>query len=185
MKRASFSAQEAQKYGVHPSVLAYYAKTGVLARICRGIYCNPRLKCKTGLQWAELVIIAQSIPSGVVCLISALALYGLTDEILREHWIAVSNKSQAPKRPQTRIVRMRNTHLGKVAIKINGQKIAIFNRERTIVDSFRCLTKEIAIKALKRGLQKRGPHKLDLRKLRSYGKKLRFNLDAYILTATT
>ncbi len=185
MNKPSFTTKEARQYGVHPSVLAYYAKIGLLTRLSHGVYQNPKFKSKVDFQWEDLVVTAQTIPNGVVCLISALAIYDLTDEMLREHWIAVPNESKAPKRPKTRIIRMRNTDLGKTTIKVGDQKIVIFDRERTIVDSFRYLTKEIAIKALKESLKKKGVQKLNLKKLRDYAKTLRFDIAPYLLTVTT
>ena len=182
MERLYFTAKEARKYGVHPSVLAYYIREGILTRLSRGVYQNPKFESKIDFQWEDLVITAQTIPNGVVCLISALAIYDLTEEIPQEHWIAVPNEHRASKRPKTRVTRMRNIKLGKTTIKMGDQKIAIFDRERTIIDSFRYLTKEIAIKALREGFKERGPRKLDLKKLRNYAKKLRFNIDSYILT---
>lgn len=185
MQRPSFTAKEGRKYGVHPSVLAYYAKKGILTRLSHGVYQNSKFESKIDFQWEDLVITAQTIPNGVVCLISALAIYDLTEEIPQEYWIAVPNECRAPKRAKTKVTRMRNIKLGKTTIKMGDQKIAIFDRERTIIDSFRYLTKEIAIKALKEGFKGRGARKLDLKKLRNYAKKLRFNIDPYILTVST
>ena len=94
-------------------------------------------------------MVVSSIPEGVVCLISALGIYELGDQIPREYWIAVPHSSRAPRRERSRIVRMRNTTLGRTSIKLGDVKVQIFDRERTIIDSFRYLDKEIAIKALK------------------------------------
>ena len=185
MGKPSFTTREARQCGVHPGVLAYYAKTGLLIRLAHGVYRNPKFESKVDFQWEDLVLTAQTIPNGVICLVSALAIYDLTDEVLREHWIAVPNESKAPKRPKTRIIRMRNTELGKTTFKLGDQKIMIFDRERTIVDSFRYLTKEIAIKALKESLKKRGNQKLNLKKLQRYSKILRFDMAPYLLTVTT
>lgn len=185
MHKTSFTTKEARKHGVHSSVLAYYAKIGLLTRLSHGVYQNPNFESKVDFQWEDLVVTAQTIPNGVVCLISALSIYDLTDEVLREHWIAVPNESKAPKRPKTRIIRMRNTDLGKTTIKMGDQRMVIFDRERTIVDSFRYLTKEIAIKALKEGLKKKGGQKFNLKKLRNYAKALRFDITPYLLTVTT
>ena len=184
MHKPSFTTEEARECGVHPSVLAYYVKIGLLVRLAHGIYQNLKFTSKVDFQWEDLVLVAQTIPNGVICLISALALYNLTEEIPREHWVAVPNASKAPKRPKTRIVRMRNMSLGRTTMKVGDQKVAIFNRERTIVDAFRYLTKEIAVKALKESLKAKGSQKCDIKRLRSYAKKLRFKLDPYLLIVT-
>ena len=43
---------------------------------------------------------------------------------------------------------MRNMSLGLTTVKMGKYKVKIFDRERTIVDAFRYLSDEIAIKAL-------------------------------------
>jgi hypothetical protein len=63
--------------------------------------------------------------------------------------------------------------------------VPIFDRERTIVDAFRLLSREVAIKALKMALTQPGHRRLDLVKLQAYAKKLRVNIDPYLMTVTT
>ena len=82
-------------------------------------------------------------------------------------------------------VRFRNMSPGKTTLKLRGAEIQIFNRERTIVDSFRHLSVETAIKSLKEGLKGRGNRKVSIRKLQQYAKKRHVNLTPYILTLTT
>ena len=64
-------------------------------------------------------------------------------------------------------------------------EVKIFDLERTIIDAFRYLSKEIAIKALKAGVSGQSSRKLDIKKLQQYAKKFDINLDPYILTVTT
>ena len=82
-------------------------------------------------------------------------------------------------------MRTRDIELGRTEIKIGSEKIPIFNPERTIVDSFRYLSIEVAIKALKAGLEGRSGKKLDLIKLQTYAQKRKVNITPYVLTATT
>ena len=135
-------------------------------------------------EWEDLVLTALSIPNGVICLISALCYYGLTDEIMREFWIAVPHSTTAPKRDNAHIIRMRNISLGQIVIKIGNQQLKIFNRERAIVDAFRYLDKEIALKALQSYLQKNKETRPDIDKLLRYAKKLRVDLTSYISAFT-
>ena len=184
-KKPVFYAAEARKAGIHPSRLSYYVKTHRIERIGHGVYRGIESSLNVDFQWEDLIVIVKSIPQGVVCLISALALYELTDEMPREHWIAVSHSTTAPKRESTRIVRMRDMNIGKTTLTIGQEIINIFDRERTIVDAFRYLSKEIAIKALKMAVSGRSQKKLDIKKLQQYAKQFRLNLDPYILTVTT
>jgi predicted transcriptional regulator of viral defense system len=183
--RPVFHAAEAREAGIHPSRLSYYVKTNRIERIGHGVYCGVESSVDADFQWEDLIVIAKSIPQGVVCLVSALALYELTDEIPREHWIAVPHSTTAPKRDHTRIVRMRDMETGKTMYKIGRESIVIFDRERTIIDAFRYLSKEIAIKALKAAVSGRTPKKLDIKKLQQYAKLFGLNLELYILAVTT
>lgn len=184
-ERPVFYASEAREAGIHPSRLSYYVKTNRIERIGHGVYRGVESTVDADFQWEDLIIIAKSIPQGVVCLTSALALYELTDEMPREHWIAVSHSTTAPKRESTRIVRMRDMNTGKTTHTIGQETVSIFDRERTIVDAFRYLSKEIAIKALKAAVRGRSQKKLDIKKLQQYAKQFGLNLDLYILTVTT
>ncbi|MCX6990304.1 MAG: hypothetical protein NTX49_04490 [Chlamydiae bacterium] len=186
LTKPSFTIEESKKLGVFAEHLAYYIKKGLIKRLGRGIYQSADYQgSPENFQWEDLIEAVNSVPGGITCLISALAIYDLTDEIPREHWIAVSNSTSIAKDNRVRIVRLRNVELGKTKINLNGIHIAIFDRERTIIDSFRLLSQETAIKALKMALAKKGAEKLELRKLQSYAKKLRFNIAPYLLTATT
>lgn len=183
--RPVFQADEARAAGIHPSRLSYYVKTNRIERIGHGVYRGVESCVDADFKWEDLIIIAKSIPQGIVCLISALALYELTDEIPREYWIAVPHSTTAPKRENTRIVRMRDMNIGKTTHRIGQESVIIFDRERTIVDAFRYLSKEIAIKALKAAVRGHSKTKLDIKKLQHYAKQFGYNLDPYILAVTT
>lgn len=86
--------------------------------------------------------------------------------------------------PPTKIVRMRNLSLGKTKIKIGNVTLAIFNRERTIVDAFRYLSRETALKALKIALTKKGSDKIDIEKIRKYARKLRVKIEPFLIAMT-
>jgi predicted transcriptional regulator of viral defense system len=184
LKAPSFTSADALARGVTASTLIYYANQGAIQRIGRGIYRG--LDSPTvDLRWADLIEAVQRTHGGVVCLTSALALYELTDEIPRKYWIAIHNTTTHRGSKHTRIMRLRNMTLGASKIKLGEIEISIFDRERTIIDSFRHLSREVAIKALKSALATRGVNRVDTKKLTAYGKKLRFDIEPYILALTT
>ena len=185
LKKPLFHASEARAVGIHPGLLSYYIKRGLVERIGRGVYRNPSIEPNVNFKWEDLFITAKSVPNGVVCLISALDIYDMTDEIPRVHWIAIPHATTAPKRSKVKFLRTRDIELGRTEIKIGGEKISIFDPERTIIDAFRYLSIEVAIKALKAGLRGSSGNKLDIRKLQTYAKKRKFNITPYVLTATT
>jgi predicted transcriptional regulator of viral defense system len=185
LKEPMFKASDARSRGIPPRMLAHFCQKGVIERVGRGLYRVAEASSGVNLDFEELVLTASSIPRGVVCLVSALCYYSLTDQIMREYWIAIPNTDKSPKRPHIRIVRMRNMSLGLTTVKIGKYEVKIFDRERTVVDSFRYLSDEIAIKALQAYLQPSGEKKADLPKLSRYAKALRININKYIVALTT
>ena len=180
-----FKASEARSRGIPSRMLAYFCQTGVSERISHGLYRVTEAISGINLDFEELVLTVSTIPKGAICLISALCYYNLTDQIMREYWIAIPNTDKAPKRPHVRILRMRNMTLGLTTVKIGKYTVKIFDRERTVIDAFRYLNHEIAIKALQAYLQSSPLQKADLTKLSSYAKKLRININSYIMALTT
>jgi len=185
LKKSLFLASEARKVGIHPSRLSYYVKIKLIERMGRGVYRGIHSAVNTDFQWEDLVLTVKSIPKGIVCLVSALAVYDLTEEIPRQYWIAIPHATTAPKRDNTRFVRMRDMRTGKRRIKLGEETIVIFNQERTIIDAFRYLSKEVAIKALKEAVSAKRQRKFDIKKFEKYAKKFKLNLTPYILMVTT
>lgn len=182
----SFTARDAKKLGISSALLGYYIRKGLIKRLGRGIYQGADYQYSPEIfRWEDLIESVNSVPGGVVCLISALAIHDITEEIPREHWIAVPHSTSIFRGAKVRIVRFRNMELGKTNVELGGIQIPIFDRERSIIDSFRLLSRETAIKALKMALSQKGAARLDLRKLQEYAKKLRFNIAPFLITATT
>lgn len=184
-KKPYFKAVEARALGIPARMLAYFCEQGILERIGRGIYKSVDADTGLDLDVEGLALTAMSIPHGVICLVSALCIYELTDEMMREYWIAIPNDDKSPKRSHTRIIRMRNMSLGQTSMKIGKHELKIFDRERTIVDAFRYLSHEVAIKALQEYLKPIKDRKPDLDKLATYAKTLRVKITPYILALTT
>ncbi len=180
----SFTVDDAEEQGISRQALAYFANKGILERLSPGVYRSTSYEVQVGFEWEGLAEVATSIPDGVICLISALSYHQLTDQVMRESWIAVPHHLRAPRRANTRIIRMRNISLGQIKMMLGEYSVRIFDRERSVVDAFRYLSKEIAIKALQHYLRSK-EHKPDLKKLQEYAKKLRVNLVPYILAYTT
>lgn len=179
-KKAVFSSAEGRAVGIPPRMLVYFCQKGQIEKVSRGMYKTKDLDFDSAFEWEDLAVTALSIQNGVICLISALCYYGLTDEIMREFWIAIPHATTSPSRENTRIVRMRNILFGQTTVKIGSRKIKIFDRERTVVDSFRYLDKETALKALQAYLKASRDRQPDIDKLLRYAKKLRVDLTSYI-----
>ena len=183
-KKSVFTSAEGRIAGIPSRMLSYLCSKGHIERISRGIYKIKEIEFDQDFEWEDLAIAALSIPNGIICLISALCYYDLTEEIMREFWIAIPHSTTSPERENVHIVRMRNTALGQTTAKIGNNDLKIFDRERTIVDSFRYLDKEIALKALQAYLEATKESKPDIKKLMKYAKTLRANLTPYIMAFT-
>jgi len=184
LSAVNFTTKEAKQCGVTVETLAYYVKAGEIERLGRGLYRGIHAPSMQSFRWEDLVTAVRSVENGVICLTSALALYELTDEIPRQYWIAISHGTSHHASPMVKIIRMRNLTLGKTVIDIDGAVVSIFDRERTILDAFRYLSKETALKALKTGLEQTREKRIDVNKLRSYAKKMKVIIDPYLLALT-
>ncbi|MEK7340101.1 MAG: type IV toxin-antitoxin system AbiEi family antitoxin domain-containing protein [Candidatus Rhabdochlamydia sp.] len=185
LEKPYFTSKEAKDIGVHPATLSYYVKTGLLKRMRRGVYQGIGHQNSSTFLWEDLIETAYSIKGSVVCLISALAVYDLTEEIPRQHWLAIRHGTSTKTVRGIKVLRYRNMKLGRTEIELEGVKIPIFDRERTIIDAFHLLSRETAIKALKAAIAKGGKDRIDLIKLQEYAKKLRFNIAPYLMSIMT
>lgn len=185
LNQPSFTSKEAKMLGVSASVLAHYIKTGKLKRIRRGVYQAINYQNLEAFRWEDLIEAVRSINEAVICLISALAVYDLTEEIPRQHWIGIRHGTSAKSNRLIKIIRFRDLDLGKTEIELEGILVPIFDRERTLIDAFRLLSRETAIKALKMALAKGGKNRIDLRKLEAYAQQLHVDIAPYLMSIMT
>ncbi|MEI8345886.1 MAG: type IV toxin-antitoxin system AbiEi family antitoxin domain-containing protein [Pseudomonadota bacterium] len=179
-KKAFFTTKEAKTCGLSPRMLSYNHKKGAIERIARGIYrFSDQQPASKNLEWQDLAVAAFRIKGAVICLISALRYYEMTDEMMRENWIAVPNNSSRINFLNTRTIRMRNLNLGVKTIELASLKVKIFDEERTLLDSFRLLDQEVALKALKIYMGKKG-NRPNLKKIREYSRKLKVDIRQFI-----
>ena len=136
------------------------------------------------VQWEGLAYTVLSIPRGVVTGISALDIYGITDEIPRQYWIAVPHNTSIGIRANTKIIKHRNHGLGISKTSIGDIEIPIYDLERTLIEAFKLLSIETAIKALKLAFNHE-KHKPKIKKINKYSKKLRVSIHEYLLMVTT
>jgi predicted transcriptional regulator of viral defense system len=184
LQTSGFTSREARKLGVSSSTLAYYVKQKELIRIGHGVYRGINDPVGDDFRFEDLIEAMLKVRNGVICLRSALSLYNLTDEMPSQHWIAIRNKTLHRGNTSIKVIRMRNLTLGITKIKIGNVMLPIFDRERTIVDAFRYLGRETALKALKTALKRKGDEKINVTKIRQYAKELRINIEPFLLAMT-
>lgn len=183
-KMPFFTVDEAEDSGISRRMLSYYVSKGLIERLEHGLYRYKDSNAEIDIKWYDLAIAAKSVKNGVICLASALVYYGLSEDFINEYWVAIPHSRSRQSNEKFRFVRMRDTKLGVKKIKLSGIEVEIFDHERTIIDSFRLLDQETAIKALKAYLSGTKV-KPNLRKLKDYSKKLRQDISPYIETIIT
>ena len=89
----------------------------------------------------DLAIVAKAVPSGVICLVSALAFHEMTDTVPSRIWVAIGSKDRKPTlaHPALQLVRFSDRHLRTGVDKhtIEGVSTPITNPAKTVVDLFR------------------------------------------------
>jgi predicted transcriptional regulator of viral defense system len=147
---------EALETGIYRRTLYYMRDHGYLQKLERGVY---QLKEKGPLSQPDLIIIARKIPDAIVCLISALDIHEMTDEIPHKIHIALPRTSRNPTidYPPINVYRFSDETLNSGVIKkeIDGISVKLFNPAKTIADCFKFRNQiglDVAIEALKRGI---------------------------------
>ena len=128
-------------------------RRGQLERIGRGLYGLPGRPVSAHGSLAE---VARRVPKGVVCLLSALRFHGLTTQAPFEVWLAIENKSIAPKLdyPPLRIVRFSGAALteGVEEHAVDGVTVRMTGVAKTVADCFKYRNKiglDVALEALR------------------------------------
>jgi predicted transcriptional regulator of viral defense system len=132
---------------------------GSIEKVGRGLY---RLAEAEQDQFESIAMVASAVPSGIVCLLSALRIHGIGTQSPREIWLALDRKARKPARLATavRIVRFSGAMLtyGVQRRSILGVPVRITSPARTVVDCFRYRSKlglDVALEALREALGRR------------------------------
>lgn len=108
-KKPFFTVGEAEKAGISQRMLSYYVSKGIIERLEHGLYRYKDSSAEIDIKWYDLAVAAKSVKNGVICLASALAYYGLSDDFLNEYWIAIPHSRSRQSNEKFRFVRMRDT----------------------------------------------------------------------------
>jgi predicted transcriptional regulator of viral defense system len=167
-------SKELQAIGVAATTISRAVKEGSVVRISRGLYQLSDSEVDTNTILAE---VSKQAPKARICLISALAFHGLTDQIPRKVWLAIGVSNWEPnfEHPKTRVVRFREPYYseGVEQHRISGVTVSIYSVEKSICDAFRLpklVDRSVAIECLKVALADR---KLTPAKIASAAKKYR------------
>lgn len=150
---------ELRAAGITAATMSRMERDGEVLRLARGLYQLPDAPLDASHGLAEA---AKRVPKGVVCLVSALAFHGLTDQLPRKVWLAIGQKDWAPKSDGSsiRIVRFTESLLaeGVETHIVEGVPVKVFGIAKTIADCFRHRSKiglTVAIEGLQEALRQR------------------------------
>jgi len=150
---------ELRAEGITAATASRLERSGAIVRLSRGIYQLPDVPLEEHHSLAE---VAKRVPKGVICLVSALAFHGLTDQMPRRIQIAIGRKAWAPRGegPPLQVVRYADDRLVSdvEAHEVEGVTIQVFSVARTLADVFeprRLVSREIALQALREAVRRR------------------------------
>ncbi len=139
--------------GISRVSLTRAVRRGQLERVGRGLYGLPGREVSAHGALAE---VARRVPKGIVCLLSALRFHGLTTQATFAVWLAIANKSIAPKLdyPPLRIVRFSGAALteGVEEHDVDRVTVRVTCVAKTVADCFKYRSKiglDVALEALR------------------------------------
>lgn len=173
---AFITLREAKKGGINPMMLSRLVASEELFRTEHGIYTHNPDWLTDPLK--KYVAACTLYPKAVICGISALTYYDLTDMEERQVWIALP-APMVIHNPRYRVVRPSGIaySLGIEKHTFGKRKVRIYDLEKTVVDAFKYQTEEVAFKALKGYLKRK---EKDIQKLCDYARRLKKPLDEII-----
>lgn len=150
---------EIRQVGITAATVSRLERAGIITRLGRGLYQLTDAIVESNHSLAETT---KRVPKGVICLISALAFHGITDQMPRKIWVAIGPKDWKPQidYPPLRIVRFAEKfrHDDIETHYIEGVQVPIFSVAKTIADVFRhrrSIGTDVAVSALKEALRQR------------------------------
>lgn len=152
-------SRDLRSLGLSGTVIARAVDDGDIVRLARGLY--QLLDADIDLH-SSLAEVTKLAPKAVICLVSALAFHGLTDQLPRKIWIAIGAKDWEPRisYPRIRVVRFREPYhsQGVETHKIAGATVKVYSVTKSIADAFRnpkLVDRAVAIESLKTALSER------------------------------
>jgi predicted transcriptional regulator of viral defense system len=152
--------RDLDQHGIPRQYLALLERKGLIRRTGRGLYVLGDTDNVT--ENHTLAEACKRVPAGVVCLLSALRLHGLTTQAPFEVWMALDPKAWLPKvdHPPIRFVRFSGPALtqGGERRKVEGVAVRLYNPAKTVADCFKYRNKigtDVAVEALRDCLGRR------------------------------
>ncbi len=151
--------KELRDAGVTAATVSRMEKDGEVIRLGRGLYQLSNAELDEHHSLAEA---AKRFPKGVICLVSALAFHGLTDQLPNKVWMAIGRNDWTPKPCDfpIRVLRFSDDLLAESVENhlIERVSVKVFGVEKTVADCFRHGGKiglSVALEGLQEALRQR------------------------------
>jgi len=158
-KQGILRASDLKSLEIPRIYLSRLVEQGQLVRLERGLYSLPQ---HAPSEMHAFALVSRKVPSGVICLLSALQFHGLTTQAPWEVWLGIEYGGRSPRLayPPLHVVRynLESFAQGVESHKIEGVPVKLFNPAKTIADCFkyrRQVGLDVALEALKAGWQER------------------------------
>ena len=156
--RGVLHTSQALALGISSRTLYALRDSGALTQLSRGVY---RLSDLPPLGNADLAQVALRVSQGVICLISALAVHGLTTQIPHQVYVALPNHAEPPRLeyPPLRLVWLSGQvyTAGIETYTMDDIPVRVYGVAKTVADCFKFRNKvglDVALEALKESLQR-------------------------------
>jgi predicted transcriptional regulator of viral defense system len=145
-------ARDLTARGISPTHLQRLYERGLLQRSGRGVYLPADAELDEN---ASIEEVALRVPSGVICLLSALQFHGLTTQLPPHVWVALPLRANTPRLdyPSLRVVRLSGEALteGIEEHRIHNVPVRVYNPAKTVADCFKFRSRvglDVALEAL-------------------------------------
>ena len=156
---AFFRPRDIEPLGVSFPELQRLVAEGAVEKVGPGLY---RLAAANPDELETIAMVASAVPTGIICLLSALRIHNIGTQAPHEVWLAIDRKARKPSRPPSRlrIVRFSGPMLtyGVQDRSILGVRVRLTSPARTVVDCFRYRHKiglDVALEALREAVRRR------------------------------
>lgn len=174
MSNGYISAKELNRAGLSSYDISRLVESSHIDRVKRGLY----KKCNVNDEYNEMVEVSKIVPTGFICLLSALAYYELTTYIPSEYQVAIhmdAHKTKLPVYPPIKLYFFSDAryNTGVSTIKIFGSTVNIYDVEKTLCDCIFYRNKigiDIVKEALHNYIKRKGKN---IPRLLEYAEKLR------------
>ncbi len=136
--RGPIRARQLDALGIPRAYLRRLCDRGILERVDRGLY---ELTSGEVTELHSLAEVLLRVPQGIVCLLSALQVHGLTTESPHAVWLMIDRHARKPNisYPKIEVVRASGNALehGIESRVIEGVKVRVTTPAKTVADCFR------------------------------------------------